>query len=117
MSCGCEGFIQFGARPLRGEVSLVRGTDLGPQNLTLVTDAVSQTPKPWPAGSLSMELATLPVKTVWPFTIAGSVASLKVESEEVDKVPDRTDFVVKWLPAGELAGGQAVVIGKVRVCR
>jgi len=117
MSCGCGGFIQMGARPLRGEVSLVRGTDLGPENLTLVSDAVSLASRPWPAGTLSMELATSPVKTVWQFTIAGAVATLKVESEEADKVPDRTDFIVKWLPSGELAGGQPVVIGKVRVCR
>ena len=116
MSCGCDGFIQMGARPLRGEVSLVRGTDLGPNNLTLL-DTVTQQPKPWPAGGLSMELDTSPVKTVWAFTIVDSVASLKVESEDADKVPDRTSFIVRWLPAGELAGGQPLIIGKVRVCR
>ncbi len=112
----CEGFVHIGARPLRGEVALVRGTDLGPANLVLL-DTATQLPKVWPAGVLSMELATSPVKTVWTFSVAGSVATLKVESEDADKVPDRTDFVVKFLPAGELAGGQPVILGKVRVVR
>ena len=53
--------------------------------------------------------------TLWEFTIAGTKASLKVESEAVDKVANRTHWQLVWLPAGEPAGGDPVARGVVRV--
>jgi len=53
--------------------------------------------------------------TKWPFTIAGSTASLKVESEEVDKIQNRTHWQLAFLPTGETAGGDPIARGTVKV--
>lgn len=53
--------------------------------------------------------------TIWPFVIAGSEASLKVESEDCDAIPDRTKWQLVFMPDGEAAGGDAVARGVVRV--
>jgi hypothetical protein len=66
------------------------------------------------AGQYFFELETAPVKTVWPFTVTGGVAELKVESSECAGVPERTRFQLVFLPAGELEGGDALALGFVR---
>jgi hypothetical protein len=71
-------------------------------------------PIPFPAGKLYFELETKP-PTKWEFTISGSRASLKIESEEADKVLARTCWQLVWLPDGEAAGGDPVAYGKVKV--
>jgi hypothetical protein len=71
-------------------------------------------PIPFPAGKLFFELGTAPV-VKWEFVIAGSRATLKVESEQVDKVQARTCWQLVWLPDGEAAGGDPVAFGKVKV--
>jgi hypothetical protein len=68
----------------------------------------------YPPGSLFIELYTSPV-TKWPFTISGSEAVCKVESEEVDKIPSRTHWQLVFLPQGEVAGGDPVARGTVKV--
>jgi len=72
---------------------------------------------PFPAGSFFYEFFVEPVHVKWVFVVSGSLMSLKVESEDVAKIPDRTHFHLKFLPAGELAGGSTLVAGNVRrVC-
>lgn len=53
--------------------------------------------------------------TLWHFDIEGTLASLKVESEEADKVQARTIWQLVFLPAGEPAGGEPVARGRVWV--
>lgn len=53
--------------------------------------------------------------TKWFFNISGSEAVIKVESEEADQIPDRTAFQLVWLPEGEVAGGDAIADGYVKV--
>ena len=67
-------------------------------------------PLDFPAGSLVLEVAG----AKFPFSIAGSVAYLKVKSEVADLWPQRSRYQIFWLPAGEAGGGQAVAIGSVR---
>lgn len=55
--------------------------------------------------------------TVWPFTIDGSTASLKVESEYADAVGNRTPWQLVFLPDGEEAGGDPIARGHVVVQR
>ena len=61
-----------------------------------------------------LELGKEPT-TKWPFTISGHTASIKVESEEVNKIPKRTRWHLVFLPTGEVAGGDPVSLGKVRI--
>lgn len=68
----------------------------------------------FPAGELYFELALAPA-VKWPFAIAGSEAVLKIESEIVDTIPDRTKWQLVFLPEGEAAGGDPVAIGTVKV--
>lgn len=56
-----------------------------------------------------------PALTTWQFVIDGHTASLKVESEECDKIADRTDWQLYFLPDGEPAGGDPIALGRVRV--
>jgi hypothetical protein len=53
--------------------------------------------------------------TKWPFVIDGALATLKVESEEADKIGDRTPWQLVFLPTGEAEGGDALARGTVRV--
>ncbi|AIW02903.1 hypothetical protein PBI_LARENN_7 [Mycobacterium phage Larenn] len=51
--------------------------------------------------------------TVWPLTVNGADASIKVESEEADKIPFRCKWQLVHMPTGEAAGGDAKQIGLV----
>lgn len=53
--------------------------------------------------------------TQWYFDIVDSVATLKVESDEVNKIQPRTTFQLVYLPEGEPAGGDPIALGYVRV--
>lgn len=55
--------------------------------------------------------------TYWNFDIDGSTADLKVESQEVDLIGQRTRWQLVFLPDGEAAGGDPVARGTVRVQR
>jgi hypothetical protein len=84
-------------------------------NFEFVNDAGE--PEDYPAGDLYFEFPTVldgddPVR--WTFTIADSVATLKVESTEADAIPDRTKWQLVFLPDGEPTGGDPVAIGKVK---
>lgn len=70
-------------------------------------------PTAFPAGRLYFELATTPV-TVWEFAVSGSYASLKIEHEKADLIPDRTRWQLVFLPSGEPAGGDPVALGTVK---
>lgn len=52
--------------------------------------------------------------TIWPLTISGTQATIKVESEDCDAMPDRTPWQLVFLPDGEAAGGEAVARGVVK---
>ena len=71
-------------------------------------------PEAYPGGSLYFELATSPL-TTWTFTIVGDTASLKVESDQVDLIPNRTKWQLVFRPTGEAAGGDIVARGTVLV--
>ncbi|AZF93392.1 minor tail protein [Mycobacterium phage Centaur] len=51
--------------------------------------------------------------TVWPLTVNGADASIKVESEEADKIPFRCKWQLVHMPTGEAAGGDPKQIGLV----
>lgn len=68
----------------------------------------------FPAGRLYFELSTDPL-TVWDFAIEGDVATIKVESEEADLIPNRTKWQLVFLPDGEDEGGDPVALGTVSV--
>ncbi|WKW87223.1 hypothetical protein SEA_CHARGERPOWER_7 [Mycobacterium phage Chargerpower] len=51
--------------------------------------------------------------TVWPLTVVGASASIKVESEEADKIPNRCRWQLVHLPTGEAAGGDPKQMGLV----
>lgn len=53
--------------------------------------------------------------TYWYFDIEDDTATIKVESEEVDKVTPRTKWQLVFLPDGEPAGGVPVARGNVVV--
>ena len=70
----------------------------------------------FPPGRLYFEISTDPL-TLWDFTIDGDVASIKVESEEADLIPNRTKWQLVFLPDGEAEGGDPVALGVVSVQR
>ena len=90
---------------------LQRGRDFR-WNFKFVDDAGVD--KPFPAGKLYFEFCGSP-PTKWEFTINGHDASLKVESTEADKIPNRAKWQLVWLPDGEAAGGDPIAFGTVRV--
>lgn len=53
--------------------------------------------------------------TQWPFTISGSIASIKVESEASDLIVPRTNWQLVFLATGEAAGGDPLARGLVKV--
>lgn len=69
----------------------------------------------FPSGTLYFELDTSPSATTWTFTISGAVAVLKVESENVNAIPNRTKWQLVFRATGEAAGGEAIARGFVRV--
>lgn len=52
--------------------------------------------------------------TKWPFTVASSTATIKVESEDADLIQKGVRWQLVFLPDGEPAGGDAVARGQVR---
>lgn len=73
------------------------------------------TPVNFPAGSLFFELTPASGVVRWEFDIVDAMASLKVESEDVDLIPAKTLWQLVWLPEGEAAGGDPKARGKVVV--
>lgn len=71
-------------------------------------------PVDFPAGRLYFELATCPDPTVWEFVISGSLASIKIEHEKADLIPNRTKFQLVFLHADEPAGGDPISLGTVQ---
>ena len=71
-------------------------------------------PVDFPAGKLYFELFTCDVTTVWDFVIDGSVASIKVEHEKADLIPNRTKFQLVFLHEAEPAGGDPISMGTVQ---
>jgi hypothetical protein len=69
-----------------------------------------QAPVDWPPGELFLEVGA----NSWPFSINGSVAGLRVESEDVDGFAPRARWQLWFLPDGESAGGQPIALGYVR---
>lgn len=53
--------------------------------------------------------------TKWFFDIEGHIATLKVESEDVDKIVPRTKWQLVFTPEDEEAGGEALTRGTVAV--
>ena len=102
----------------------VIGVDLDPVDLVLTKGRdfrwtfehvnASGTAVAFPAGSLYFEVAT-PAPLTWTFTIVGATATVKVESEVVATVPSRTKWQLVFRPSGEVAGGDIVAYGLVRV--
>lgn len=52
--------------------------------------------------------------TQWPFDIDGNIASIKIESEVADLMPNRTPWQLVFLPDGEAAGGDPIARGLVK---
>ena len=71
-------------------------------------------PVDFPAGKLYFELFTCDEVTVWDFVIDGSVASIKVEHEIADLIPNRTKFQLVFLHSAEPAGGDPISMGSVQ---
>lgn len=69
----------------------------------------------FPDGTLYFELYTKPTATVWSFSIAGSTATLKVESTAVDVIPARTRWQLVFRETGEAAGGDPLARGTVSI--
>ncbi|SHX57065.1 Uncharacterised protein [Mycobacteroides abscessus subsp. abscessus] len=51
--------------------------------------------------------------TIWNFELEGSMAHIKVESEETDKIADRCLWQLVFLPDGEPVGGEGIDAGRV----
>lgn len=76
-------------------------------------------PVPFPAGRLYFEFELDPVEFqhIWEFGIEADTASLKVESEVADTIPDRTRWQLVFLADGEPVGGDPIALGTVKVQR
>lgn len=90
---------------------LQRGRDF---RWSFVFEDENGVPANFPAGRLYFEFCLNP-PVQWEFTIAGGSATLKVESEEADKIEARTKWQLVWLPDGETNGGDPVAFGTVKV--
>lgn len=53
--------------------------------------------------------------TLWHFSIDGSMATIKIESEEVNKMADKFFWQLVFLPDGEPAGGDPLGMGEVQI--
>ncbi len=72
-------------------------------------------PVDYPAGKLYFEFFTCDdVPVVWEFVIDGSVASIKVEHEVADTIPNRSKFQLVFLHEAEPAGGDPISMGTVQ---
>lgn len=71
-------------------------------------------PTNFPGGSLYFEFALSPLVT-WPFTISGNTATLKVESNAVDQIPNRTRWQLVFRATAEVAGGDPLARGFVTI--
>lgn len=91
---------------------LTRGRDF--RWLFQLTDD-DENPVPFPPGALFFELTPPSGKVRWDFEIDGSLASIKVESEDADQIGKGTKWQLVWLPEGEIAGGDPKARGKVLV--
>lgn len=72
-------------------------------------------PVPFPPGALFFELKPDSGTVRWNFAIEESMASIKVESEDVDVIPAKTPWQLVWLPEGEASGGDAKARGRLVV--
>jgi hypothetical protein len=70
-------------------------------------------PVDFPPGRLYFLFCTCPDETVWDFVIEGAVATIKVEHEVADLIPNRTKFQLVFLHEGEAAGGDPITLGTV----
>lgn len=91
---------------------LYRGRDY--QRTFVSKDPVTKQPTAFPSGQLYIEFCGTP-KKVFQATITGSNAVFKIESEDCDKIADRTKYQLVWQATGETAGGQCVGYGTVKV--
>ncbi|QBJ00196.1 hypothetical protein SEA_PHARAOH_6 [Mycobacterium phage Pharaoh] len=55
--------------------------------------------------------------TLWPFVVEGTMAHLKIESDDADRIQPRTKWQLVFLPDGEPAGGEPIARGQVTVQR
>ncbi|MGW6624219.1 LtfC-like domain-containing protein [Nocardia sp. NPDC055002] len=76
---------------------------------------ISGAPAPFPPGRLYFELQTGTTPTEWDFVIAGSLATLKVESENVLETLNKVRWQLVFLADGEAAGGDPIARGTVTV--
>lgn len=53
--------------------------------------------------------------TLWHFDVSDSTATLKVESEDANKIPDRLDWQLVFMPDGEEAGGDPIALGITKI--
>ena len=79
-----------------------------------LTSSITITPVTPEVKVTYIEVGRAPV-TYWNFDIEDDTASLKVESEEVNTIGNRTPWHLVFLPDGEEAGGTLVARGKVQV--
>lgn len=93
------------------ELVLTKGRDF---RWTFTNLDSSGSPTAFPSGSLYFEVYTSVPKT-WTFSISGSTATIKVESDEVATVPARTKWQLVFRPSGEAAGGDPIARGTVRI--
>lgn len=101
------------------------GVDLEPDDLVLTRNRdfrwtfqnVDQDgiPVNFPAGSLFFEVYNGASTLNWPFSIAGSTATIKVESTVINSVANRSKWQLVFMPSGEVAGGDPIAHGTVRV--
>lgn len=103
--------MAIGVKPDNNTLYLWRGRDFKWNFDNLDTSGELQD---FPAGELFFEIendTATPIR--WTFDIVGSRATLKVESEEVSRVPDRALWQLVFLATGEAAGGDPIDRGRV----
>lgn len=94
------------------ELVLVKGRDFKWAFINLDSDGNSEN---FPGGSLYFELKGNGVDTTWPFIISGATATIKVESEVVDAIPNRTRWQLVFRQTAEAVGGDPLARGVVRI--
>jgi hypothetical protein len=91
---------------------LTRGRDF--EWVYRLVDSADQ-PYDFPPGRLFLEFATAPEVTVWDFVVEGDRASIRVESDVADLIPNRCRWQLVFLPEPEESGGQPVALGSVTI--
>lgn len=94
-----------------GSLTVVAGRDF---KWSIVHLDDNDQPSNYPAGDLYIEFPETSPVTKWFFTIAGSLATLKVEHTAVALIPDRSNCQLVFLPTGEAAGGDPEWIGRLQ---